>query len=346
MSFSNEMVNTHGKKLLRPVRSCSMERAPRHYSTIMMIVKRIWLPQIVSIIVSFGSNLNNLLLSNFHPTIPEIAFHFSLFYSTVLRGKGNFISNSCLSTWPRNSCKYWVMCLISQATIFVTVLDSKPSQECNTTSLSCCSPHFQAQMPLQALLLQTLRQHQASISSSVCHGVGYHWVRKEIIQWEDLGFLLVCALAPSVLGVSEWERPNIVSFIVKIHLIFLCDVVSSSQLACQKHPRELLTQAEKGTTLQGILPGWWIQKGIGHRVIMSYYKAFMPYKAKHILDRVDGREVIFAPVFSPACSHRRLPGMSAWPNGLTQLSGLFGKSRGEARALAILTTLLLGILVW
>lgn len=115
----------------------------------MIILKRIWLPQRVSIIVSFGSKLNNLLLSNFYPTIPEIAFHFSLFYSTMLRGKGNFICNSCLRPWPRNSCKYWVMCLTSQATIFVTVLDSKPSEECKTTSLSWRLLHFQAQMPLQ-----------------------------------------------------------------------------------------------------------------------------------------------------------------------------------------------------
>lgn len=107
-SFCSEMVNTHRKKLLRPVRSCSMERAPRHYSTVMIIVKRIWLPQRVSIIVSFGSKLNNWLLSNFHPPIPEIAFHFSLFYSTMLRGKGNFMSNSCLSSRPRNSCKYYL----------------------------------------------------------------------------------------------------------------------------------------------------------------------------------------------------------------------------------------------
>lgn len=150
MSFSNEKVNTHGKKLLRPVRSCSMERAPRHYSTMTIIVQRIWLPQRVFIIVCCSSNLSNLLLSSFHPTVPEIAFHFSLCYTTVFRGKGNFISNSCLSPWPRNSCKYWVICLTSRVPVFVTVLDSKPSDKHDTTSLSCHSPHFEAQRPLQA----------------------------------------------------------------------------------------------------------------------------------------------------------------------------------------------------
>lgn len=150
MFFSYEKVNTSGKKLLRPVKSCSMERAPRHYSTVTIIVQRIWLPQRVFIIVSFSSNLNNLLLSNFHPTIPEITFHFSLCYTTVFRGKGNFVSNSCLSPWPRNSCKYWVICLTSRVPVFVTALDRKSSDKPDTTSLSCHSPHFEAQMPLQA----------------------------------------------------------------------------------------------------------------------------------------------------------------------------------------------------
>jgi len=76
------------------------------------------------------------------------------------------------------------------------------------------------------------------------------------MQQEDLGFLLVCALASSVLGVLEWERPNTVSFVAKIHSILLRDVVSSSHPTCEKHPRELLTQAEIHTSLQGIPLAW------------------------------------------------------------------------------------------
>lgn len=240
MSFSNEKVNTHGKKLLRPVRSCSMERAPRHYSTMTIIVQRIWVPQRVFIIVCFSSNLSNLLLSSFHPTIPEIAFHFSLCYTTVFRGKGNFISNSCLSPWPRNSCKYWVICLTSRVTVFVTVLDSKPSDKHDTTSLSCHSPHFEAQRPLQAPVNANT---QATPSKHISKHMPQCWIPpswKRDHEQEDTGFLLVCffgLFCPRSFRMGE----TIVSPIVKFHLIFPYDVVSSPHSACQKHLRELLT---------------------------------------------------------------------------------------------------------
>lgn len=183
-----------------------MERAPRHSSTVTIIVQRIWLPQRVFIIVSFSSNLNNLLLSNFHPTIPEIAFHFSLYFTTVLRGKGNFISNSCLSPWPRNNCKYWVICLTSQVTVFVTVLDRKPSDKCNTTSLSSPSHNFEAQRPLQAPVEANI---QVKMSKLISKHMPPYWIPpswKRDYKWEDTGFLLVCFLGSSVLAVSEWER--------------------------------------------------------------------------------------------------------------------------------------------
>lgn len=125
LSFSNEVVNTPEKNA-ETSKVLLHGKGSEHYSTVTKIVKRIWLPLRVPVIVSFGSNLSNLLLFNFHRTIPEIAFHFSLFYSTVLRGKGNFIPNPCLSPWPRNSCihgviplaqRIWVNFVISIASL-------------------------------------------------------------------------------------------------------------------------------------------------------------------------------------------------------------------------------------
>lgn len=65
-------------------------------------------------------------------------------------------------------------------------------------------------------------------------------------------------------------------------MIFLHDEVSSSHPACQKHLRHL------STNLLRNLPGWCVQKEIGHTGITLYYKVFMPYKAKHIVDRLNG----------------------------------------------------------
>lgn len=92
-------------------------------------------------------------------------------------------------------------------------------------------------------------------------------------------------------------------------------------------------------------PDGGIQKGIGYTGMMPYSKAFMPYKNKYILGRIDGWEVMSAPVFTLACSPRQLPGMLACLSELIHLRGLFGKSKDETRTLAIWTTHLLGILV-
>lgn len=73
-------------------------------------------------------------------------------------------------------------------------------------------------------------------------------------------------------------------------MIFVHDEVSSSHPACQKHLRHL------STNLLRILPGWYVQKEIGHTGITLYYKVFMPYKAKRILDRLNG-EKWFLPLY-------------------------------------------------
>lgn len=75
---------------------------------------------------------------------------------------------------------------------------------------------------------------------------------------------------------------------------------------------------DTSTPLQGVLPREWIQKGIGHTGIMSYYEVFVPCKAKCFLYREDGQEVIFDSMFPPACSPRRPLGLSVWTSGLTQ----------------------------
>lgn len=64
-------------------------------------------------------------------------------------------------------------------------------------------------------------------------------------------------------------------------------------------PLRSILGAATQTRYKHILPRWWIQKGIGHIGIMSYYKVFMPFKAKRFLYRKDGQEVIFDPVFPP-----------------------------------------------
>lgn len=77
--------------------------------------------------------------------------------------------------------------------------------------------------------------------------------------------------------------------IVKFHLIFPYDVVSSPHPACQKHLRELLTGKIETHPCRVSCQDGGFRKGFSHRNNVLL-KVFMLYKAKHFLYRKDGRE--------------------------------------------------------